>query len=222
MNQCCNTGAPPKDLALSSLCTGKLAGCDAQIQRANVGVLTATTAVLGHATIDSLQLPSIPGSVTYFANQSAVGGNSIILSIAEISQLFDAENGILSTWPDLFVGGSTSYSPSTGLDYVPTTATIGTYIQWDGVFVPTSGTYSLRSIMAYFPNNGQYTVFVDGVSTGSTVDLSTSSNITIAQWTNISLSAGLHSIRLQNTAPGAMGFNNFTTTEQPFVLVQVV
>jgi hypothetical protein len=185
---CCGTGAPSQDLALSSLCTKKLTSCSATFE-----VVSANTA-------------NIPDKTTVFANETTLlHPFVVVLRIAELSQAYDPEAQILSVWPNIFVQDSSiGYNPFIGLYYSFGSSVTGTYFQWNNVYVQHSGVYSLRSIFDNQTGNGQYTLFIDDISTGLTVDFSAETDVQAAvkQWTGFTVTKGLHNIKLLCTAPG--------------------
>ena len=218
MSQCCGTGQPPKDLSLSSLCSGQVTSCNISARN-----ITSQTISAQSGTFEEL---NVPESTLVYANQSATAvPTTISLLTTEISEIFDAEASTLSTWPNLFQsGGFVGFQPALGgLFYSAGTTTTGTYFQWNNVNVQKSGFYSLRNVLQNQNGNGQYTLFVDGLTTGLTLDFSLPAAFyTVHQWSTFYLSQGLHTLRIQCTGLGSNGSKcDFSASEQPFLLVLV-
>jgi len=210
----CNTGAPQRDLSVNSLCA----------QKATVGSIVGQT---GSFNVISANVTHLPEKTVVFANGSTLATpNVIVLNVLELSEVYDAEAAVLHTWPNTFnPSGNTGFQISIGgLFYSAGTTTTGTYFQWTNVNVQNSGVYAFRAVAQTGSGNGKYTLYVDGVSTGLTHDLSTSlgTQYNVYNWTGFELSKGLHDIRLQCTAIGTTGGHcDYGGTEQPFLLVQI-
>ncbi len=195
MSACGFTGRPPRDSAVNNLVVSqRFQACQSRT------LLQASV----------------------FANASAVPSVVVTLPLEEISRVVDGAAGTTTTWPDILPTANLSYTPSHGLMYAPDPTALGTLIQWSQILVPVSGVYSLRALVAQTINGGVYTVYIDGVATTSSIDLSAAVlGFAPTQWNGLSLSAGYHDLALINTAVGVNGNRtNLSVGGSEFILVK--
>lgn len=146
----------------------------------------------------------------------------VLLPVLEVSE---TSNGVtVNAWPSQFQPGGWVYNGSGQVFMAPGSASINNYVRWDNIVFGSTGIYSIRAYVSTTPltivNYGEFSAFVDGVPSGTTVNLSAPTQA-LNLFNNISITAGTHSVGLQCIAGGNSGGFGGQFLAEFFLLVQI-
>jgi len=148
----------------------------------------------------------------------------VLLPVLEISETFNGTTLPPPMWPSQFVPLNWIYNGSGQVFLSPANASLGNYFRWDNLQIGSSGIYSFRAFVATaaltIVNYGQFQVTVDGVPTGSIINLSAPGQ-SLVVFNNISITAGNHAIGIQCVLAGNAGGFGGQFLAEFFLLVQI-